>query len=567
MDSRSVMPPMSTTSLPSSSEPVSAPAPSIKAPILASDILRDEVAPLTPARSAMRRWLLVLSAAFGLLAAASFGGLLPAAPLAVSAALVTAGAAALAWPRPVPYGARAGLATLAGLLPLVLGAQGKGPLALIGSSHGYAEPGAALVLVTLLPAALFFRAQYRAFRAARGFLVFALLLAAPAVYFLGQSALAGDTGVAVRVADVVSVMAVMASFAGFLGPETTGACTILGRHLAPGAARATARGVGSLARGRLADGVGGGDGRGRGAGRDGGEHRSLSAPSPPRSRGARGWSMSTASSGRAPKTRRMLPPLPRIHLRVARDRSLESRATGGFLDVHRLDLVAQSPGGTDSRPFAYDVATRASLDAVVMAAHHVRDGVRRVFLRSALRPPLALRPIAPASDGALWELPAGLIDPGELPHEAAARELAEELGFTVEPGALLDLGPPTFPAPGFIAEMHHFFHVEVDPASRRTPSEDGSVLERDAVITDAPLAELLDDCRSGRIPDAKTELALRRLAEQMPRHVRGSRRGVVKTSCGAPTSSSCRSGPRTARSSWTKRTTTSRASSRAAIPP
>jgi ADP-ribose pyrophosphatase len=211
----------------------------------------------------------------------------------------------------------------------------------------------------------------------------------------------------------------------------------------------------------------------------------------------------------------MLPPLPRTKLRVVRDRTEESRATGGFLDVRRLDLVAESPDGQKSKSFAYDIATRASLDAVIMAAHHLRAGVRHVFLRSALQPPLALRPIPPSYDAALWELPAGLIDGGELPREAAARELAEELGFDVEPGALVDLGPAAFPAPGFIAETHHFFHVEVDPSRRRTPSEDGSVLEKDAVIVDIALAEALDHCRSGQIRDAKTELALRRLAESL----------------------------------------------------
>ncbi len=183
--------------------------------------------------------------------------------------------------------------------------------------------------------------------------------------------------------------------------------------------------------------------------------------------------------------------------------------------MHRFDLVAEGPDGRTSLPFAYDIATRASLDAVIMAAHHVHEGVRCVFLRSALRPPLALRTVPPAFDGSLWELPAGLIDPGELPREAAARELLEELGFPVEPGALQDLGPPTFPAPGFIAETHHFFHVEVDPRERGTPSEDGSVLEKDALVVDVPLAEALEHCRAGRIPDAKTELALRRLAESL----------------------------------------------------
>jgi len=211
----------------------------------------------------------------------------------------------------------------------------------------------------------------------------------------------------------------------------------------------------------------------------------------------------------------MLPPLPRIELRVAHDRTDDSRATGGFLNVRRVDLVAKTPDGRESAAFPYDIATRASLDAVVMAAHHVLAGKVHVFLRSANRPPLALRPIPPSHDAGLWELPAGLIDAGEGPREAAARELAEELGFEVAPEDLQELGPATFPAPGFIAEMHHFFHVAVDPRRRRTPSEDGSVLEKDALVVDVSLEEALEHCRSGLVPDAKTELALRRLAEML----------------------------------------------------
>jgi ADP-ribose pyrophosphatase len=79
--------------------------------------------------------------------------------------------------------------------------------------------------------------------------------------------------------------------------------------------------------------------------------------------------------------------------------------------------------------------------------------------------------------------------------------------------ALAPLGEWTFPAPGFIGEVHHFFHVEVDPSTRHEPGGDGSPLEDGAIIVDVPLEEALAACRSGLVRDAKTEIALRRLAE------------------------------------------------------
>ena len=208
-----------------------------------------------------------------------------------------------------------------------------------------------------------------------------------------------------------------------------------------------------------------------------------------------------------------LPPVPAIHIEVARDRTAESRASGGFLDVRRLDLSVRYPDGTKSRPFSYDIADRRALDAVVIAAHFVEAGVLHVYLRSAVRPPCALRSIPPAHDGGLWELPAGLVEPGETFVAAAVRELAEELGFTVQEPAMRPLGPWTFPAPGIIGERHVFFAVEVDPRTRETPTEDGSALEREAAIVALPVRDALEHCRNGAIPDAKTELALRRLAE------------------------------------------------------
>jgi ADP-ribose pyrophosphatase len=210
---------------------------------------------------------------------------------------------------------------------------------------------------------------------------------------------------------------------------------------------------------------------------------------------------------------RPLPALPSISLAVARDRSAEARALGGFLDVRRLDLVAQYPDGTRSAPFAYDVATRVALDAVIIAACYVENGVKHVFLRSAVRPPCALRGIPPAHDGGLWELPAGLVEPEEEPAATAVRELAEELGFTATLEAMCPLGEWTFPAPGMIGERHLYYVVDVDPRTRAVPTEDGSALERAASIVALPVLDALEHCRRGSIRDAKTELTLRRLAE------------------------------------------------------
>jgi ADP-ribose pyrophosphatase len=211
-----------------------------------------------------------------------------------------------------------------------------------------------------------------------------------------------------------------------------------------------------------------------------------------------------------------LPSLPAIRIVVSRDRTAQSQATGGFLNVHRLELIAAYPDGTESGPFSYDVAAREALDAVVIAAHFVTRGVRHVYLRSAARPPCALRPVPPAHDGELWELPAGLVEPGEDPVDTASRELAEELGFHASSSDMRALGDWTFPAPGIIGERHLFFAVEVDSGARSIPTEDGSALERGAAIVALPVADAIEHCRRGAIRDAKTELGLRRLLETKP---------------------------------------------------
>lgn len=217
-----------------------------------------------------------------------------------------------------------------------------------------------------------------------------------------------------------------------------------------------------------------------------------------------------------------LPALPKHTITVVEERP--SLDPPGFLRLRRVMLRVRFEDGVESAPFEYDTVDRDRLDAVVIAAHfHGADGRRRVFLRSALRPPVMLRPLAirpiPEKEtlGALWELPAGLVEANERSPEGlrrcAARELFEEVGVEVEAAALAELGPSTFPAPGMVGERHFYFHVAIDPAQISTPTEDGSALERGAIIVAIPVDDAIALCRRGDIEDAKTEIALRRLAE------------------------------------------------------
>jgi ADP-ribose pyrophosphatase len=196
----------------------------------------------------------------------------------------------------------------------------------------------------------------------------------------------------------------------------------------------------------------------------------------------------------------------------------------GFLGLTRRRLRVRYPDGERSAPFVYDELARRAIDAVIIAAHFQRDGRHWVYLRSALRPPLRFRdatrsPTGTGESGALWELPAGLIEPGEQSArgvlEAGRRELWEELGFDVQASDLLPLGPAAWPCPGVMCERHFFLHLPVRPELRAEPALDGSALERHGRVIALPLSDALALCRAGRIEDAKTELGLRRLAEAL----------------------------------------------------
>ena len=108
----------------------------------------------------------------------------------------------------------------------------------------------------------------------------------------------------------------------------------------------------------------------------------------------------------------------------------------------RLVLVdVQQP---DGRRWEYHVVRLRSLAAVVMvddAAEHVLLMWRHRFIL----------------DSWGWELPMGLIEPGETPEQAAAREVEEETGWRPK-----SLRPLIYaePANGITDSEHHVFLAE-----------------------------------------------------------------------------------------------------------
>ncbi len=214
--------------------------------------------------------------------------------------------------------------------------------------------------------------------------------------------------------------------------------------------------------------------------------------------------------------------LPKIGIVTRRTLSADGP---GFLrlDRRRCVLVHSAHSSEQAEvEFTYDTVLRRSHDAATVVAYCVKGEEPHVYMRSCVRPPLSFREESDesfsTSDGpSLWELPAGIIDEEgpllEAARVCAARELLEEAGFDVDPERFRLLGHPVYPLPAMIAERQVFFEVEVEPAARRAPVEDGSPLEREGQVICISLTDALAAVAKGALPDSKTELGLRRFQE------------------------------------------------------
>jgi ADP-ribose pyrophosphatase len=113
---------------------------------------------------------------------------------------------------------------------------------------------------------------------------------------------------------------------------------------------------------------------------------------------------------------------------------------------------------------------------------------------------LLLKQYRYATGGTLYEIPAGRLDPGELPEACARRELLEETGCTAE-----SIVPLTsmFTTPGFTDERIHLFL-----ATGLTRGEAKREADEFIEVETVALSAALQMVESGVIQDAKTALGI-----------------------------------------------------------
>ena len=124
-----------------------------------------------------------------------------------------------------------------------------------------------------------------------------------------------------------------------------------------------------------------------------------------------------------------------------------------------------------------------------------------------------LRQFRHAADGYIWEIPAGKLEPAELPSETARRELVEEAGRYASRWRSLGT---YVSSPGVFTERVHLFLAEdLSPAPHA--HEAAEVMEVHWIA----LSEAVQQVHDGVLQDGKTCLALLKAAHLRQIGVRG----------------------------------------------
>jgi ADP-ribose pyrophosphatase len=216
-------------------------------------------------------------------------------------------------------------------------------------------------------------------------------------------------------------------------------------------------------------------------------------------------------------------------IEIVGDRTSTSRCDEGYIRVARLDVRNVYSDGSTSRTFPCDVMSRPQSDAVVAVLYALDgQGGIEVLLREAPRVPIYLRKNKsfvhpdPREYLTLHEVVAGVVEPGDPPgieglRRRAQAEALEEAGVSIDPADFQPLGGETFASPGVTDEKIYFVAgpLPVDAQENVTPVGDGSTMEEWCVLHRFELGRAIKACRTGEIPDMKTEVALLRLADYL----------------------------------------------------
>jgi hypothetical protein len=191
-------------------------------PILASEVLREDLAPIEPGRTASRWWeagvaLLFLAAGVCLRFRLGVSDAAPQASAICLAAAAASGATALV---PFPYMWRAIVGGMVGAAVVVLGLASTGPLVLLTHPYSTVWVEALRVLTGVaVPAALLFRSHYRAYSRGQVLLGIAYALALP---FLVHEAIATTEGPGIaRIAAALALTGTLSGLFAFMSAPTT----------------------------------------------------------------------------------------------------------------------------------------------------------------------------------------------------------------------------------------------------------------------------------------------------------------------------------------------------------
>ena len=119
-------------------------------------------------------------------------------------------------------------------------------------------------------------------------------------------------------------------------------------------------------------------------------------------------------------------------------------ASGGWISLQKIRYL-----GHDGKIRTWESACRINSRGAVMMIPITRPGDKLIIIRQ-FRPP---------TGRLVYEFPAGLINPGEDPAEAAVRELKEETGYA---GTVEYCSPQVFTSPGLSSEFVHLVRMSVD---------------------------------------------------------------------------------------------------------